>query len=114
MSLILLVDDDSMFAESIQSFLETIGHTVIYERTSQDALALAGPAFDLILSDVNLKQRAPSELNGDELVPLLRERYPDARICLWSGLIPPNVAEADITLTKDKIDELLEWIEDAA
>lgn len=109
--LILLVDDDRDLADSIQRALEMRGHVVVYVSTSQEALALAGPAFDVILSDVNLKQRASSDLNGDALVPLLRRQYPDAKIMLWSGLTPPNVPEADALFTKNATLEALDWIE---
>jgi CheY-like chemotaxis protein len=109
--LILLVDDDRMLAGSVRRSLELRGHDVIYAETSQEALALVGPAFDVILSDLNLRQGLRSELNGDALVPLLRERYPDAKIALWSGLTPPRVPEADAHFTKDGALEALDWIE---
>jgi len=78
---ILLVEDEEAAREGLQQILQSLKYEVTAVRTGEDAKRLpSDPPFALLLSDVTLPG-----ISGDELVPLLAERWPHLKVILMSG-----------------------------
>jgi nitrogen regulation protein NR(I) len=78
---ILLVEDDSGAAESLQRVLEDEGHTVLGARTGEKGLAVADKErCDLVLTDLKLPG-----LSGLDLVKQLHARRPHLPIILMTA-----------------------------
>jgi CheY-like chemotaxis protein len=74
MSVILVVDDNAMFARPIEMSLARRGHTVLSARDGRAALdLLRGQPVDLVLTDV-----AMPVMDGRELLAAIRREWPDA------------------------------------
>src|SRR5437870_9952218 len=71
MSDILLVEDDRTIREAIELILTKEGHGVVAFRTAEEALEVAGPEPDVLISDYKLPG-----VNGIELVKRLKMRLP--------------------------------------
>jgi DNA-binding response OmpR family regulator len=67
---ILILEDETILAISMQEFLEDSGYEVVHFVNAQDAFdAIYGGAFDLLLLDVNVS----GSMNGFQLLSTLRE-----------------------------------------
>ncbi len=80
----LLVEDDVLVREVVQTFLEKLGCRVTLAAGGEQALlALAAPdaVFDLLLSDVALGQG----MRGTQLAAEARRRFPALSVLLMSG-----------------------------
>lgn len=79
---ILLVDDDPVLRESVGDVLAWQGHAVESASGGEEALArlAQGPAFDLVILDMNMPG-----MSGGETLPRILELRPDQRILLSSG-----------------------------
>ena len=99
MSRVLLVDDDDAARLTFGALLEEEGFEVVEAASFDDAQALVtneGEAFAVVILDVRLGQR-----NGLELVPMVRGRWPQARVLALSGaVVPQGSVDLDGTLLK--------------
>ena len=78
---ILLVDDDVGVRQLVQRTLEGVGHRVVSAGDGRAASrAMAGDAFDLVITDLLMPDR-----DGLELIEELRRSYPWVRIIAMSG-----------------------------
>lgn len=78
---ILIVEDEKRLQFLLARALRDRGYTVVPADSAEQALAeLERAAFDLILSDIVLPG-----LDGTELVPIVRKRWPRVAIVLMSG-----------------------------
>ena len=77
---ILVVDDNKMMRDTLRDILESEGYVVSSCEDGPSALELAAEVrFDIVLSDYQMP-----DMNGDEVVKLLRQRYPDTFIVGFS------------------------------
>jgi CheY-like chemotaxis protein len=77
---ILLVDDNDIYAVTLQKYLEDDGHTVSFCNKGSDAIKLSQElTFDFILTDYRMP-----EMRGDAVCRLLREQSPFAVIVGFS------------------------------
>lgn len=92
---VLLVDDDALTRKAARTTLEShLESPLIDEADSGEAALdrLAGPAYDLVISDHHMKA-----VSGIEVLMAARDRQPLARRILLSG-------RADLELAIDAID----------
>ena len=81
--MILLVEDDHLVRELLQSFLESAGYRVIEAKSAEDALRLVAADSSnpqLLITDMDLPG-----LDGRELASRLKERWPDIAVLYMSG-----------------------------
>ncbi len=112
---ILLVDDESPIAESMQKMLEFHGYHVTAKTSSVEALEtfrLAPRDFDLVLTDQTMPH-----LTGDQLVLEMKKIRPDIPIILCTGFsntideVKARILEIDAFLMKPVLrKELVETI----
>ena len=88
MKKILLIDDYEPTAITLQFLCESAGHDCTYETSGKKALALGTTDFELILVDIHLPHTS-----GIELSPLLREKWPHAKIVGYTA--DPDLLSAD-------------------
>ena len=82
MATILLIDDDPAIRMVFQVVLERAGYHVLTAEHGKHGLRLLEhQAVDLIIVDIFMP-----ELDGFELIPLLRESYPASKIIAISGV----------------------------
>jgi two-component system cell cycle sensor histidine kinase/response regulator CckA len=69
---ILLVEDEPSVRAVVSEMLKLAGHSVTVAATASEALAVSAqePPFDLVISDIVMP-----DINGTDLVVLMRERY---------------------------------------
>jgi CheY-like chemotaxis protein len=80
-SLVLVVDDESVIADTLVAILTSQGHAAMAVYDAESALDLANsnpPA--LLISDVMLPG-----MNGLDLAIAIRKKVPDCRVLLFSG-----------------------------
>lgn len=78
---VLVVDDEISIRELLFKTLTEIEMTVSLARNAEEALALCkSEKFDIIFLDYILP-----EMNGDNLIPLIKEHLPESKIVMISG-----------------------------
>jgi len=78
---ILVVDDDEIIVTSLSEFLQLEGYGVEAASSFQEASAhLAAGAFRVVVADVSMP-----EVDGFELLKLVRNRYPDTAVIMITG-----------------------------
>ena len=77
---VLLVEDEGAVRELLSSALERNGFDVVTAGSAEEALALASPAFQILLSDISLPG-----MSGVQLARQLRRNMPSLRVLLMSG-----------------------------
>lgn len=81
---ILIVDDESSWLHTLKLAFRSRGHSAI--ETCQDSTAvlnlLAKEEYGVMLLDLVMPK-----LSGSELLPLIREQYPDLPVIILSGLM---------------------------
>lgn len=92
---ILLVDDDLAIRQTIQGLLEKHGHQVLSCANAEECLKaypldLTSFPFDLILSDMQMK-----EMSGRDLVMCYKECYPELKVMLMSGYHEEDLSKND-------------------
>jgi CheY-like chemotaxis protein len=89
---VLLVEDDPAVRLVARAFLEALQARVTACVNGEEALAAleAGPAYDLLMSDIALG----AGMRGTELAAKAQERFPALAIVLMSGF-PAELIEAD-------------------
>lgn len=108
---LLIVDDEVTVRDVLSSFLENYGYTIIKAKDSKEAISIIENPdieFDLMISDLYLEK-----VDGKELSSLLKEKRPEIKTLLISGVYPSN----DITISSDlffqkpfKLDEFIKKV----
>lgn len=86
MARVLVVDDDPGVLVVMRRMLEKYDHEVVVANDGGDALIeMDGSRFDLVITDINMP-----EMDGVELILMLRKRQPDIPViaCSGGGLLP--------------------------
>jgi CheY-like chemotaxis protein len=100
--LILVVDDDELLTEAIQSLLELDGHAVFCSHNGSDAIAISkGQRFDMVLIDYHMPG-----MKGDVVCRILRNYHPDVLIIGCSSDNQDEAflsAGANIFIRKDQL-----------
>jgi CheY-like chemotaxis protein len=78
---VLLVEDEGAVRELLSSALERNGFDVVTAGSAEEALTLASPAFQILLSDISLPG-----MSGVQLARQLRRSLPSLRVLLMSGV----------------------------
>lgn len=96
---VLVVDDEAVNRELISEILVCEGFDVETAHDGLDALRLAEPMPDVIISDLNMPR-----MSGFEFLAVVRRKYPDVPLIAISGEfdgneVPPGVP-ADAYLPK--------------
>lgn len=82
---VLLVDDNAAGLKARQMVLEELGYSTVGISCPKQALTLFRKSpFDLVITDYKMP-----EMNGVELIVLLREKNPELPIILLSGFVDP-------------------------
>ena len=105
---ILHAEDQESNRITLTALLEEEGFRVTEAASAGEARArlAEGQSYDLVLLDLNLGDGL-----GTELVPLVRERHPAARVILLTGNLTDAVPAVDAVLPKGStFPELLELI----
>jgi len=78
---ILVVDDDEIVLTSLSEFLRLEGYGVETARSFQEASAhLAAGTFQVVIADVSMP-----EVDGFEVLKVVRNRYPDTAVIMITG-----------------------------
>lgn len=78
---LLLVDDNSVLLEQMSKYLRRHGHEVITALDGEEALeALEKEAFRVCITDLKMPG-----LTGQELLKLIRERYPQTSVVIMTA-----------------------------
>jgi DNA-binding NtrC family response regulator len=82
MAKLLIVDDEKKIRANLAAFFEGRGHEVGIAESGSQALALisAKDGIDLVLTDYRM-----AEMNGCELVRLVKDRAPDVMVILMTA-----------------------------
>jgi two-component system response regulator FlrC len=84
---ILLAEDDTLLANTVDDFLSDEGFLVSLATDGQQALCRAKEQpFDVLLTDLRMPH-----LDGTELIRLLREIRPDLPVVIMSGNAPVDL-----------------------
>ncbi len=94
---ILLVEDEVLIRITLSDYLRDCGYRVFEASDVAEAKAVldADMAVDLVFSDVNM----PGDENGFALARWIRQRHPDTKVLLTSGV--PNAARKAEELCED-------------
>jgi len=77
---VLVVDDNKIMRNMLRGILESEGYSVVSCENGPAALKLASEKhFEIVLTDFQMP-----EMNGDEVVKLLRQQYPNTFIIGFS------------------------------
>ncbi len=109
---ILVVDDNRDTALSLATLLEVLGYTAIPAISAREAVDLLDetPTIRLVLSDIRMP-----DVDGFDLLRVLRHRFPELPIILMSGLpitsddvIPREAAILEKPIATGELKRLLE------
>jgi DNA-binding NtrC family response regulator len=79
---ILVVEDDELVADFVDSLLTDAGYTVLRESTAEAALkTLEGSSVDLVFTDVVM----PGSMDGFKLAEMVGSKYPGVPVICASG-----------------------------
>jgi two-component system chemotaxis response regulator CheY len=78
---ILIVDDDAFVRTLLRDLLAGRGHPLCEAGTGREALALDGPAPQMVLLDLLMP-----EMSGMEALALIRERWPETPVLVISSM----------------------------
>ena len=98
---ILLVEDDELLMMSFADMLRDMGHEVFEASTARIALGMIEqtPEIDVLITDIQMP-----DMNGQELVKLVRQLVPDLPVIYSSGYRADKVAD----LEADRMTRFLE------
>jgi DNA-binding NtrC family response regulator len=80
-STILVMDDDLLALESLESYLKQAGYTVVTASTAREAVERARK----ISCDVALLDMKMPEMDGFQVAAMLRQLHPDLRVVMFTG-----------------------------
>src|ERR1043165_9591805 len=79
---VLLVEDDSLAAQLVETMLASLGHTFVTVQDVNSALLELGRRkFSILITDVVL----PGKTNGLQLATIAHARYPELRIVITTA-----------------------------
>ncbi len=112
---ILLVEDDASWQMIYQEILSDEGYTVDIAKSKTQASGKLGQhAFDVAIIDLRLDDEDPKNMDGIEVIRLLRERNVPTRIIVKSGYLTGEVmktlGELDVDGILDKESEKEELV----
>ena len=106
---ILVVDDNSDHRKGFRILLESGGYTVVECNSGKEALtALDKTTFDLMTLDLSMP-----DVDGFEVLRLVRSKHPDLKIVVISGFLQASMNQAAkmlgaaVTLDKNVAADLL-------
>jgi CheY-like chemotaxis protein len=108
---ILVVDDNRDTALSTAKVLEALGHAALPAFSAREAVDLLDetPTIRLVLSDIRMP-----DIDGFDLLRVLRHRFPELPIILMSGLpitsddvIPPKASILQKPIAIEELERLL-------
>jgi len=77
---VLVIDDNQVMRDMLRGILESEGYSVNSCEDGPSALKLAGEKnFEIVLSDFQMP-----DMNGDEVIKLIRQQHPDSFIIGFS------------------------------
>jgi DNA-binding NtrC family response regulator len=80
-STILVMDDDLLALESLESYLKQAGYTVVTASTAREAVEQARKmSCDVALLDMKMP-----EMDGFQVAAMLRQLHPDLRVVMFTG-----------------------------
>jgi DNA-binding NtrC family response regulator len=80
-STILVMDDDLLALESLESYLKEAGYTVVTASTAREAVERArGISCDVALLDMKMP-----EMDGFQVAAMLRQLHPGLRVVMFTG-----------------------------
>ncbi len=80
-STILVMDDDLLALESLESYLKQAGYTIVTASGAREALERARETpFDIALLDMKVP-----EMDGFQVAAMLRQLQPDLRVIMFTG-----------------------------
>ena len=78
---VLVVDDEALLRDLLESYLTTDGHIVQTAENAQAALArLSSGRYDVVITD-----KAMPEMNGEQLAEMISKRVPGVSVILMTG-----------------------------
>lgn len=80
MGRVLVVDDESMVLDVLETMLSQYGHEVVSTTQSAEALTMIDEPFDLFLFDLRMP-----DPTGADLAEAVRARHPDATVLVMTG-----------------------------
>jgi DNA-binding NtrC family response regulator len=80
-STILVMDDDLLALESLESYLEEAGYTVVTASTAREAVERGRE----VSCDVALLDMKMPEMDGFQVAAMLRQLHPDLRVVMFTG-----------------------------
>jgi two-component system, chemotaxis family, chemotaxis protein CheY len=85
---ILIVDDDAFVRTLLRDMLSSRGYALVEAENGRAALALAGPAPNLVLLDLLMPQ-----MSGMEALSQIRDRWPSARVLVITSMDSERLLE---------------------
>lgn len=95
---VLVVDDDPLALNLIESMLAPLGYKVLLASSGEEALQVAerrDEKIDLLLTDMIL-----TGITGLDLVRQFLNRYPKTKVMFISGYMCPAIAHQDVALSE--------------
>ncbi|MBF0318936.1 MAG: response regulator [Nitrospirae bacterium] len=94
---VLVIDDEYIVRVSCKRVLETDGYTVSLSSSVSDGIKLMeSEGFDLLLTDLIMP-----EMDGFELLKLVRDKWPSLRIVVMTGYGTNEAANKSLELGAD-------------
>ncbi len=85
---ILVIDDEASIRQVLKIHLRAAGYVVEAASTAAEGLAVVSKECDLILCDLKLP-----DMEGAEVIGMLKERFPELPVVVVSGFIDPEVVD---------------------
>ena len=88
MATVLIVEDEILILEVIQTELEDAGYDVVVANNADDAIAVLEARADihLVFTDIDM----PGSMDGLKLAAAVRHRWPPVQIIVTSGMWSPS------------------------
>lgn len=79
---ILVVDDEEIIGETLQTYLESSGFEVVTKTTARDVVPiLGGTAYNLVILDLAL-----ADADGLEVLEVIKQKYPQMPVLILTGM----------------------------
>ncbi len=93
---ILVIDDDDVLRELLDSMLNRMGYNVLQAASGDDAIKLAGKS-DTVIDAAILDLFLP-DIRGDKICPEMKKLHPELKIILMSGYSLENTEVFNIEI----------------
>lgn len=79
---ILVVDDEEIIGETLQTYLESSGFEVVTKTTARDVVSILGSGvYDLVILDLAL-----ADADGLEVLELIKQKHPRIPVLILTGM----------------------------